>query len=98
MSQTVESALTVRCDRKDLLAALQTADAIVPANSAKPILTNLLLDARDGLLEIVATDQQVCLRAIIRRLEVESPGQAVVPARKLVGILKESVSDGALSA
>ncbi len=87
-----ETALKLRCQRDDLLAAIQAADAVVPSNSAKPILINLQLEARDGRLEVIATDLQVGLRAIIGRVEVDRPGQAVVPARQLSGILKESRS------
>ena len=98
MTTSTETALKVRCEREDLLAALQAADAVVPANSAKPILSNLQLDARDGAMEIVATDLQVGLRAVLRRLEVSQPGQVVVPARQLVSILKESRSPTVLLA
>lgn len=92
MDETIESSLRLRCERDDLLAAVQAADAVVPSNSAKPILTNLMLDAREGQVEIVATDLQVGLRAVVRRVEVDSPGQVVVPARQLNTILKESRS------
>ena len=84
--------LRIRCEREDLLAAIQAADAVVPTNSAKPILTNLQLDANAGRLEIIATDLQVGLRSIIAKVEIERPGQAVVQARQLTGILKESRS------
>ncbi|MBA3686881.1 MAG: DNA polymerase III subunit beta [Planctomycetes bacterium] len=89
--------LKIRCEREDLLAAIQAADAVVPTTSAKPILTNLQIDAnltdgKQGRLEIIATDLQVGLRSIIGRVEIERPGQAVVQARQLAGILKESRS------
>lgn len=82
----------IRCNRDDLLAAIQAADAVVPTSSPKPILTNLQLEAKDGKLEIIATDLQVGLRSIIAKVEVQKPGQAVVQARQLAGILKESRS------
>jgi len=90
MSQS--SDLKIRCQRDDLLAAIQAADAVVPTTSAKPILTNLQLDATNGRLEVIATDLQVGLRSVIKRVEIERPGQAVVQARQLAGILKESRS------
>src|SRR4051812_46234676 len=92
MTIETETALKIRCQRDDLLAAIQAADAVVPANSAKPILTNLQLEAGDGRLEVIATDLQVGLRSIIGRVEVERRGQAVVQARQLAQILKESRS------
>ncbi len=91
-SKESTSNLKIRCERDDLLAAIQAADAVVPANSAKPILTNLQLDASKDRLEIITTDLQVGLRSIIRRVEVEQAGQAVVQARQLASILKESRS------
>src|SRR5476651_1847541 len=84
--------LKIRCERETLLAAIQAADAVVPANSAKPILTNLQLDATNNRLEVIATDLQVGLRSVIMKVEIEHPGQAVVQARQLASILKESRS------
>lgn len=82
----------VRCQRAELVQALAAADAVVPSTSAKPILTNLLLVADNNGLEIAATDLQVGLRSVLSRVETVEPGQAVVPARKLVSVLKESRS------
>lgn len=90
---TTTTALKIRCDRDDLLAAIQAADTVVPTNSAKPILTNLQLDATNDRLEIIATDMQVGLRSIIKKVEIDRTGQAVVLARQLAGILKESRSN-----
>lgn len=84
--------LHLHCDREHLLAAIQAADAVVPANSTKPILQNILLDAKATELEVIATDQQVGLRAVIRKVEIRTPGQAVVNARQMAAIIKESSS------
>jgi DNA polymerase III subunit beta len=92
METSVQTALNLHCDREHLLAAIQAADAVVPSNSTKPILTNLLLDAKKDHLEIVATDLQVGLRSIVRKIQVSGAGQAVVQARQLAVILKESSS------
>jgi DNA polymerase-3 subunit beta len=92
METSVASALQLQCEREHMLAAIQAADAVVPSNSTKPILTNLLLDAKDDHLEIVATDLQVGLRSLVRKVQVRGAGQAVVQARQLAVILKESGS------
>lgn len=89
---TNTSPLRLRCDREDLLAAITAADAVAPSNSAKPIITNLLFDAKQDSLEVIATDLQVGLRAVVKAVHVEIPGQAVVQARQLASILKESRS------
>ena len=92
MEKPATSPLSLRCDRNDLLAGIQAADAVVPSNSAKPILTNLLFDGQKDHLDIIATDLQVGLRSLVRGVVVDSPGQAVVQARQLTAILKESRS------
>ncbi len=79
-------------DREHLLAAILAADAVVPSTSSKPILTNLLLDAKVTHLEINATDGQVGLRSIVRRVTITGQGQAVVNSRQLAMILRESSS------
>ncbi|GDY12086.1 DNA polymerase III subunit beta [Planctomycetota bacterium] len=84
--------LLIECQRDVLLAAIQAADAVVPTSSTRPILTNLLLEATDDRLEIIATDLQVGLRCVVRQVDIRGRGQAVVPARKLAELLKESSS------
>lgn len=92
METNTSTSLRLRCDRADLLAAIQAADAVAPSNSAKPIITNLLFDAKPDRLEVIATDLQVGLRSVVKAVQVETPGQAVVQARQLASILKESRS------
>jgi len=84
--------LRLHGDREHLLAAILAADAVVPSTSSKPILTNLMLDAKAAHLEINATDGQVGLRSVVRRVEVTGVGQAVVNSRQLAMILRESAS------
>lgn len=84
--------VAIRCEREALLAAIQAADAVVPTSSAKPICTNLQIEAKQGRLEIIATDMQVGLRAIVKAVQVDETGETIVAARQLGGILKESRS------
>jgi DNA polymerase III subunit beta len=86
------SNLHLHGDREHLLAAVLAADAVVPSTSSKPILTNLLLDAKPTHLEVNATDGQVGLRSLVRRVEIRGQGQAVVNSRQLAMILRESSS------
>jgi len=54
--------MKVRCPREPLLAALQSASAVVPARSPKPVLTNVKLEAsREGTV-LSATDLEVGIR------------------------------------
>lgn len=86
------STLELICDRESILATLSAADAVVPTTSTKPILTNVLIQAQAGKIEVIATDAQVGLRATCTGVEVIAAGSVVVSARHLTMILKESAS------
>ncbi len=92
LSSMSATSLHLHGDREHLLAAILAADAVVPSTSSKPILTNLLLDAKPAHLEINATDGQVGLRSVVRRVEIKGQGQAVINSRQLAMILRESSS------
>ena len=85
-------AVAISCEREALLSAIQTADAVVPTSSAKPICTNLQIVAKPQRLEIIATDMQVGLRAIIGSVQIDQTGETIVAARQIGSILKESRS------
>ena len=48
--------MKIRCPKEPLLAAVQTAAAVVPARSPKPVLTNLKFEATPEWAVITATD------------------------------------------
>ncbi len=81
-------------DRSILLSAIQAADAVAPATSTKPIVTNLLIRAvaTTREVEIVATDLNVGLRCIVPGADVRTAGEVVIGARQITAILKESTS------
>ena len=55
--------MKVTCDREKMLAAFQTAAAVVPARSPKPILQNVKLEVtRQGARSLLATDLGVGIR------------------------------------
>ena len=86
------SSLHLRADREHLLSAISAADAVVPSTASKPILTNLQLDAKNSHVEVTASDGQVGLRSLVRKVEVIGQGQVVINSRQLVSILRESQS------
>jgi DNA polymerase III subunit beta len=84
--------LQLRADRERLLAAVAAADAVVPTTSTKPIQTHLLLEGKDGRVEVTASDSQVGMRAVVSGIDILVPGSVVVQSRQLAMILKESSS------
>jgi DNA polymerase-3 subunit beta len=78
------------CHREGLLAAFQLASAAVPARDVKPILRNLKAIAEDGRCTLMATDLELGIRLEVRGLKVEEPGEAILPAARMLAILRES--------
>lgn len=88
--------MKVVCDRSALLDALTMAAGVVPSRAANPALQCVRLTAADGRLTVAATDQEISLRLSLGQVSVESDGEALVPADKLVQIVRAS-DDGTLT-
>jgi DNA polymerase-3 subunit beta len=82
--------MKVRCTREPLLAALQSASAVVPARSPKPVLTNVKLEAASGSAVLSATDLEVGIRTEIEGVETSAPGAVLLPSGRLMAIVRES--------
>jgi len=82
--------MKVRCPREPLLAALQSAAAVVPARSPKPVLTNVKLEAARECTVISATDLEVGIRIDLDGVEVLAPGAVLLPSGRLAAIVRES--------
>src|ERR1700756_3682394 len=76
------------CHREGLLSAFQLASAAVPSRDVKPILRNLKAIAEDGRCTLMATDLELGIRLEVRGLKVEEPGEAILPARQMLDILR----------
>ena len=84
------SVMKVRCVREPLLAALQSAQAVVPARSPKPVLTNVKLEADRETAVLSATDLEVGIRISIDGVETSAPGAVLLPSARLAAIVRES--------
>ncbi len=82
--------MKVRCVREPLLAALQSASAVVPARSPKPVLTNVKLEADRESAVVSATDLEVGIRIAIEGVETTAPGAVLLPSGRLAAIVRES--------
>lgn len=79
--------------RDVLLKPLQAVIGVVERRQTMPILSNILLVARDGQLSVTATDLEVELVATTE-VNVETGGEITVSGRKLLDICK-ALPDGA---
>lgn len=80
--------------REAIIKPLQLAAGVVERRHTLPVLANVLLTLKDGLLSITGTDLEV---ELVGKVPVESghDGEVTVPARKLMDICK-SLSDDAV--
>lgn len=82
--------MKITCPRQPLQEAFQTAAAVAPARSPKPILQNVRLDATDKSGLLMATDLEVGVRVELTALEIEQPGSVLLPVQRFGMILRES--------
>jgi DNA polymerase III subunit beta len=79
--------MKVSATREHLLEALQSVIGVVERRQTMPILSNVLLSARDNRLRITGTDLEVELVAAAE-VSVQQPGDITVPGRKLLDIVR----------
>ncbi|MBN1942867.1 MAG: DNA polymerase III subunit beta, partial [Phycisphaerae bacterium] len=77
--------------------ALALAGSIVQTRTPKPVLQCVKLIADDDALTLLATDLEVGCRYKITAVKVEQPGEALIPADRLNGIVRESSGDESLT-
>jgi DNA polymerase-3 subunit beta len=82
--------MKVRVTREPLLAALQSASAVVPARSPKPVLSNIKLEVHGTTAVISATDLEVGIRVEIDGVESSAAGAVLLPCGRLMAIVRES--------
>ncbi|MFO0705827.1 MAG: DNA polymerase III subunit beta [Nitrospira sp.] len=80
--------MKVRIGRDELLTGLQRVQGVVEKRNTMPILSNILLEAKQDGAEIVATDLEIGMRGLYKAT-VLKPGGVTVSARKLYEIIKE---------
>jgi DNA polymerase-3 subunit beta len=85
--------MKVICPRESLLSACQLASVAIPTRTAKPILMNLKAIAEDERFTIMATDTEIGVRLVLRTVQVIEGGEAILPAKRIIDILRESVDE-----
>jgi DNA polymerase-3 subunit beta len=73
--------------REEILAPLQSVIGVIERRQTMPVLSNVLLSARNNRLSLTGTDLEVELVAT-RELQVSQAGEITVPGRKFLDILK----------
>src|SRR4051794_39716473 len=82
--------MIVTCQREGLLSACQVASVAVAARDVKPVLRNLKAVVADERCTLMATDLELGIRLDVGSVKVDEPGEALLPAGRLISILRES--------
>ncbi len=88
--------MKISCNREKLLSVFQVVAAVAPSRSPKPILRNIKLEVTAEGATLLATDLEIGIRIAVPEVEVEIPGEAILPIARFGAILRES-SDEKLS-
>ena len=80
--------MKVICDRLALSDALGIVSGVVARRTPSPVLTCVRLTAENGQLAMAATDTEASLRHVMDQGEVEKDGDLLIPAAKLLQIVK----------
>jgi DNA polymerase III subunit beta len=87
--------MKIQVDKKDFLNLISKAQNVVEKRNTMQVLVNVLLETKNNLVKIYATDLEVSLTDEISCL-VKEEGKAVINAKSLFDILKE-LPDGLVS-
>lgn len=85
--------MKVKFNRLGFQEALSLVTSIVPSRTPKPILQCLRLTTEGDVVVVYATDLEVGISCQIPQVEIESPGDVVIPAEKLSAIIRESIDE-----
>ncbi|HEX2195840.1 MAG TPA: DNA polymerase III subunit beta [Actinomycetota bacterium] len=85
-----------RCERDDLLEAVQFASRAISNRATLPVLSGLRIDATEGgAVTVAATDLELTMETSFQA-GVDEPGKTIVPGR-LFGEMSRSLSSGQVS-
>lgn len=85
--------MKVNFNRAALAGALGLLNSVVPSRTPKPILRCVLISADDSEVRICGTDLEAGINYTVGEVQIEQPGQVVVPADRLLAIVRESGDD-----
>jgi len=80
-------------NRAALAEALGLLTSVVPSRTPKPILRCVQITAEEKEVRMCATDLEVGINYLISEVQVEKPGEVIIPADRLAAIVRESVDE-----
>ena len=85
--------MKIQVQQSDLGRALGAVANVVSSKTTLPILSTILFDTNGGKLTLAATDLDVSVVTTVTEVEIETKGQAAVPAAKFVAFVRTLGND-----
>ena len=86
-------AMKANFNRSALAEALGLLTSVVPSRTPKPILRCVQITAGEKEVRMCATDLEVGINYLISEVQVDKPGEVIIPADRLAAIVRESVDE-----
>jgi DNA polymerase-3 subunit beta len=80
--------MNLTISKEQIIAGLQAVQNVVSTRTTLPILSNVLLRAEGGQVELIATDLDVTVACKVDA-KVAKPGATTIPVKKFFGIVRE---------
>src|SRR5215467_5815629 len=80
--------MNLTISKEQIISGLQAVQNVVSTRTTLPILSNVLLRAHAGRLELTATDLDVTISCGVEAT-IKKPGASTVPVKRLFGIVRE---------
>ncbi|HDZ77034.1 MAG TPA: DNA polymerase III subunit beta [Candidatus Omnitrophica bacterium] len=80
--------MKIQIFKDDLLNSIQIVQNIVNPKASLPILSNILLEAKDNKLKLITTDLDVGILVSIP-VNIQEPGSITIPARKIFEVIRD---------
>ena len=85
--------MKIVCQTTSLHNAFQIGGTVAQQRPTRPILADVLLSAKDGRLELQATDLEIGIRLNVQGVEIKEEGSAAIPQARVASILGETADE-----
>src|SRR5687768_2363664 len=82
------AAMNLTIAKEQIMNGLQAVQNVVSNRTTLPILSNVLVRASEGKVELTATDLDVTISCSVEA-QVKKPGATTIPVKKFFGIIRE---------
>lgn len=86
--------MNITCNKEELLKSISLLSQIIPSKpQSRPVLSNVLMIAKDESLILVATDMEMGINVSMAMIHCYENGEILLPAHQLLSILREASTD-----